>query len=201
MNKKLVTMLLAITLIMSAVSIIEAKKSDESEIVSMADISIPEPTVNIPAVIIHETPSLNKPPSDEAITFAQRTSDHLKNMLLAALVKEIGDTTPENAAEGNLSIGLLFSDSQTNFRLVGTFEPLSENDYPQDEFEETALAQALEGKPYTDVQRVKGKWYYRSSVPLSNFVPQCAICHPNYKSFEPTDNVGALMLKVPIKRS
>ncbi|HEY9205902.1 MAG TPA: hypothetical protein VIO58_08270 [Candidatus Methanoperedens sp.] len=208
MNKKVVTMLLAIIIVMSAASIIEAKKSEEPEITSMSDISISGTTVNIPPippVIMPTIPPFahgnNQPPSTEAIAFAQRTSDHLTNMLLAALVKEIGDTTPENVAEGNLSIGLLFSDSQTNFRLVGTFAPISENDNPQDKFEETALAQALKGQPYTDVQRVKGKWVYRRSVPLSNFVPQCAMCHPNFASLAPTDNVGALMLKVPIKKS
>lgn len=201
-------MLLAISLIMSAASIIEAKNPEEPGIESMNDISISGLTLNIPPippVVIPTIPPLalgsNQPPSAEAIAFAQRTSDHLTNMLLAALVKEIGDTTPENVAEGNLSIGLMFSDSQTNFRLVGTFDPLSENDYPQDKFEETALEQALAGQPYTDVQRVKGKWFYRRSIPLSNFVPQCAMCHPNFASFASTDNVGALMLKVPIKRS
>jgi hypothetical protein len=125
----------------------------------------------------------------------------MTSMLVAALVKEIGDTTPENFKEGDLSIGLLFSDSQTNFRLVGTLDPISENDRPQDSFEKTALAKALAGQPYTDVQRVRGKWFYRRSIPLSNFAPQCKICHPNFASLSSTDNVGALMLKVPIKKS
>ena len=205
MNKKLVTMLLAITLIMSTASIIEAK--DSKKLASIADIEISEPTVNIPPIpplIIPPIPPLaqgnNQPPSAEAIAFARRTSDHLTDMLLAALVKEIGNTTPENIDEGNLSIGLLFSDSQTNFRLVGTLEPISENDRPQDNFESAALEQALEGKPYTDVQRVRGTWFYRRSIPLSNFAPQCKLCHPNFADLAPTDNVGALMLKVPIKR-
>ena len=140
----------------------------------------------------------NLPPSDNAIAFAKRTSDLLTNTLFAALVQEIGETTPDNVEEGNLSIGLVFSDSHRNFRLVGTFDPLSENDYPQDAFEDAALAAALSGNPHTDVQRVSGRWFYRRSIPLSNFVPQCALCHTNFASLAPTDYVGALMLMVPI---
>ncbi len=199
-------MLFAIILIMSAASIIEAKKSDIPA--PTTDIEISVPTIDIPPippVIIPTIPPIdlgdNKPPSDEAIAFANRTSDHLANMLVAALVKEIGGTTPENFKEGDLSIGLLFSDSQTNFRLVGTLDPISENDRPQDSFEKTALAKALAGQPYTDVQRVRGKWFYRRSIPLSNFAPQCKICHPNFASLSSDTNVGALMLKVPIKKS
>ncbi len=190
-------MLFAITLIMSAASIIEAKKSDIPA--PTTDIEISVPTIDIPP--IPPIAQGNKPPSDEAIAFAKRTSDHLANMLVAALVKEINATTPENVMEGDLSIGLLFSDSQTNFRLVGTLDPISENDRPQDNFEKTALTQALKGQPHDDVQRVRGKWFYRRSIPLSNFMPQCKICHPNFASLSSTDNVGALMLKVPIKRS
>ncbi len=143
----------------------------------------------------------NQPPSNEAIAFAQLTSELLKNTTIAALVQEIGETTPGNVEEGKLSIGLVFSDSQTNFRLVGTFDPLEEDNRPQDAFESAALTKALAGEPYTDVQRVSGKWFYRRSIPLSNFAPQCAICHPNFASFASTKYVGALMLKVPITRS
>ena len=87
----------------------------------------------------------NKPPSDGAIAFAQRTSDLLLNTLFAALVQEFDETTPENVEEGKLSIGLVFSDEHSNFRLVGTQDPLSENDFPMDAFEDTALASALKG--------------------------------------------------------
>jgi hypothetical protein len=142
----------------------------------------------------------NKAPSDEAIAFANRTSDLLTNTILAAALQAINETTAGTVEESKLSIGLVFSDSQTNFRLVGTFDPLEANDIPQDAFESAALAKALEGKPYTDVQRVSGKWFYRRSIPLSNFAPQCVLCHPNFASFAPTDPVGALMLKVPITR-
>lgn len=140
-------------------------------------------------------------PSDEAIAFAQRTSDLLLATLLAALTQEFDETTPQNVEEGKVSIGLVFSDSHTNFRLVGTNGPLSENGRPQDNFERRALRQALDGgQAYTDVQRVDGAWFYRRSIPLSVFRKECALCHTNYTGLGAKDWVGALMLKVPIKK-
>ena len=141
-------------------------------------------------------------PSDQAIAFAQRTSDLLLATLLAALTQEFNETTPQNVEEGKVSIGLIFSDSHTNFRLVGTKGPLSTNDRPQDDFEHKALKQALDGgKPYTDVQQVAGAWFYRRSGPLSAFRKECAMCHANYTGLGEKDFVGALMLKVPIKQN
>ena len=82
----------------------------------------------------------NRSPSNGAVAFAQRTSDLLLATLFAALTQEFDETTPQNVEEGKLSIGLVFSDSHTNFRLVGTFDPLSKNDRPQDSFERRALS-------------------------------------------------------------
>lgn len=56
-------------------------------------------------------------------------------------------------------------------RLVGVLRPLKANDVPQDSFELTALARAMQGQNYTDLQKVQGKWYFRRSVALSNFHP------------------------------
>ncbi|HZR23360.1 MAG TPA: hypothetical protein VFA59_07230 [Vicinamibacterales bacterium] len=140
----------------------------------------------------------NQPPSADAIAFAQRASDLMTNTVVAALVQEIGETTPANVQEGSLSIGLVFNDKNSNMRLVGTFNPLEADNVPQDNFESAALASALTGQPYTNVERVSGTWYYRRSIPLSNFVPQCAMCHANFASLASTEWVGALMLKVPI---
>src|SRR3972149_3337165 len=102
MIKKLVTVLLAITLIMSVAAIVEAEQFEKLAL--MNDISISGPTVNIPPippviippvppVIIPPVPPViippvppqgnNQPPSAEAIAFADRTSDHLTNMLVA----------------------------------------------------------------------------------------------------------------------
>lgn len=139
-------------------------------------------------------------PSDQAKAFAQRTSDLLLATLFAALTQEFDETKPENVEEGKVSIGLIFSDTHTNFRLVGTNGPLSENNRPQDDFERAALKQALDGgQPYTDVQEVDGGWFYRRSVPLSAFRTECVLCHTNYTGLGEKDWVGALMLKVPIE--
>src|SRR5262245_22857380 len=138
-------------------------------------------------------------PSNGAVAFAQRTSDLLLATLFAALTQEFDETTPQNVEEGKVSIGLVFSDSHSNFRLVGTFEPLSSNDRPQDRFERQALRLALDGgQTLTDVDRVDGAWFYRRSIPLSVFRPECALCHTNFGGLGGSDWVGALMLKVPI---
>jgi len=114
-------------------------------------------------------------------------------------VQEIGETTPDNAANGEQSISLIFDDRNDSMRLVGNVEPLARNnDYPQDAFEREALAQALTGVEDARLDRVNGKWFWRRSVPLSNFVPQCAMCHSNFTSLPSTTWVGALMMKVPI---
>jgi hypothetical protein len=141
-----------------------------------------------------------KPPSDEAIETAQRTTDLLQATLFAALLQEFAETTPENVPEGIQSIGLVFNDKNSNMRLVGTNQPLSNNDLPQDTFEGTALANALRGQSTTEVQKVEGEWVYRRSIPLSNFHPACEMCHPNFGPVTPSPQwVGALMLKVPIE--
>lgn len=84
-------------------------------------------------------------------------------------------------------------------RLVGALQPLSDNDYPQDPFEEGALARAMSGQATTNVQKVEGEWVYRRSVALSNFDPACAMCHANFGPVNSSQWVGALMLKVPIQ--
>ena len=141
-----------------------------------------------------------KPPSAAEIAKAQQATDLLQATLFAALLQEFSETTPENAPRGIQSIGLVFNDKNTNMRLVGTRQPLSDNDLPRDPFEERALANALAGQPTTDVQKVEGEWVYRRSIPLSNFHPACVMCHINFPAVvNPTDWVGALMLKVPIE--
>lgn len=150
------------------------------------------------AALAGEAYGKKKNPTPAAIAFAQETSDLMTNTVIAALVQEISETTPENVQQGNLSIGLIFDDGNLNMRLVGELDPLSDNDYPRDGFEEDALADALAGQARTSVEKVSGKWYYRRSIPLSNFVPQCAMCHDNFVGLPATEYVGALMLRVPI---
>lgn len=141
----------------------------------------------------------HRPPSAESVAFAQRTSDLLLATLFAALTQEFDETTPANVEEGKRSISLVFSDSHSNFRLVGRLDPLRENDRPQDNFERVALARALDGgQAFTDVQRDNGSWFYRRSIPLSVFRSECVLCHANFAGLGATDWVGALMLKVPV---
>jgi hypothetical protein len=124
----------------------------------------------------------------------------LKATLIAALLQEFAETTPANVPQGIQSIGLIFNDRNTNMRLVGTLQPLSRNDVPQDSFEETALSRAMTGQATDDfVEKSEGEWVYRRSIPLSNFHPACVMCHANFGSTPSgTEWVGALMLKVPI---
>ena len=140
----------------------------------------------------------DSPPDSQQVQFAARTSDLMLATLFAALLQEFAETTPANVEEGKKSISLIFNDANQDMRLVGTLQPLRANDTPQDSFETTALARALTGGSYTDVQKVQGKWYYRRSVALSNFDPACAMCHSNFGPVNPNQWVGALMLRVPV---
>jgi hypothetical protein len=140
----------------------------------------------------------DSPPDAQQVQFAQRTSDLMLATLVAALLQEFAETTPANVEEGKKSISLIFNDRNEDMRLVGVFQPLRANDVPQDSFEAAALARALQGAQHTDVQKVQGKWYYRRSVPLSNFHTACAMCHPNFGPVNAAQWVGALMLRVPV---
>jgi hypothetical protein len=139
------------------------------------------------------------PPSNEQIAFAERTSDLLFATLFGALTQEFDETTLSNVAEGKRSISLVFNDRNEDMRLVGTLGPLQDNDRPQDAFERKAHLLALSGQPYTAVQRIDDRWYYRRSIPLSNFRVECSYCHTNFPTGPTPDLVGALMLRVPIQ--
>jgi hypothetical protein len=140
-----------------------------------------------------------RPPSKKQVAFAQRTSDLLLATLFAALTQEFDETEAGNVEEGKQSISLVFNDQNKDMRLVGTLGPLSENDRPRDAFERDALQLAMTGQPATDVQLNDDQWYYRRSIPLSNFRMECALCHGNFPAGPTPDWVGALMLRVPIK--
>lgn len=139
------------------------------------------------------------PPSNEQVAFAQRTSDLMLATLFAALTQEFNETTLDNVAEGTHSISLVFNDRNEDMRLVGTLSPLRANDRPQDAFERKAHLLALSGKAYTAVERLDDQWYYRRSIPLSNFRVECSYCHSNFAAGPTSDWVGALMLRVPIE--
>ncbi len=139
-------------------------------------------------------------PTTQQVSFAQRTSDLMLNTLFAALTQEFNETTAENVAEGSHSISLIFNDKNKDMRLVGTVQPLRESDRPRDAFEQKANALALSaGQPLVEVERMDDKWFYRRSIPLSNFRMECSKCHVNYPVGPTTDRVGALMLRIPIK--
>jgi len=139
------------------------------------------------------------PPSNEKTMFAQRTSDLLLATLLAALTQEFDETTADNVEEGKRSIALVFNDQNKDIRLVGILGPLQKGNRPTDDFERTALEFAMTGKAHTAVQQVDDRWYFRRSVPLSNFRSECALCHTNFPAGPTQDWVGALMLRVPIE--
>ena len=140
------------------------------------------------------------PPPTGQVAIAQQTSDLMFNTLFAALTQEFDETTPDNVEQGKHSISLIFNDQNKDMRLVGTLDPLRKSDRPRDNFERQANALAMAAQAYTSVQRVDNQWYYRRSIPLSNFRAECALCHINFKPGPTPDQVGALMLRVPIKR-
>ena len=154
------------------------------------------------ALLFQGTPAhADGPPDAQQVQSAQKTSDLMLATLFAALLQEFAETTPANVEEGKKSISLIFDDRNDAMRLVGRLEPLSQNDYPDDSFEQAALASALQGQPFVSVQKDQGKWYYRRSVPLSNFSPACVMCHANFGPVNDTQWVGALMLRVPVADS
>jgi hypothetical protein len=131
----------------------------------------------------------NNHPSDEAVAFAKTANDLMLNELKAALFQE-------------------FNDANRDMRLIGTLQPLlgGANDLPTDSFEQRAVSRARRGEDTWSVERMDGRWYYRSSLALSNtFHQACVLCHSNFtpQFFQQTNNpgqwVGALTLRVPIK--
>lgn len=137
-------------------------------------------------------------PTPQQIGFAQRTSNLMLATLFAALSKEFEETTANNVDEGKQSISLIFHDSNDDMRLVGTLDPLRDNDVPQDDFEMGALNLAMVGGSIGVVTTLRGKWVYRESVALSNFHPACGMCHTNFGPVDATQFVGALMVRIPI---
>jgi hypothetical protein len=150
----------------------------------------------------------NSSPTNEEKETAVQTANLLENEVFAALLKEFGETTPENVEQGKQAISLIFHDANRDIRLIGSFGPLlgGNNNIPSDDFEQQSLALALQGLPNTTVERHGNRWYYRRSIALSNAIhTSCAQCHTNFTPafFQSTNNpgqwVGALTLRVPVK--
>ena len=150
------------------------------------------------ALLLDTTAYADDKPGSQAVQSAKTTSDLMLATILAALGQEFAETNAENVEQGKQSISLIFNDKNQDMRLVGVLNPLRASDIPQDAFEEAALAFAMRGKNFVDVQRVDDKWYYRRSMALSNFHPSCVLCHSNFGPVNDKKWVGALMLRVPI---
>jgi hypothetical protein len=145
---------------------------------------------------IHADP----PPNDAQIDFAMEVKNTLRDRLMALLLNEFENTTPENFEAGNEAISLVFDDNNRSFRLVGDFGPLRESDLPNDSWEKDALEAAKKGYGFgPDVREVTGKYYIRESIALANFDPSCSICHQNFGPVDPKQYVGALMLRVAVQ--
>ena len=150
----------------------------------------------------------DNPPSNEEVASAKQTDEFLHNELIAALFQEFNETTAENAEQGKHAISLIFNNANRDIRLIGLFPPLQGglNDLPSDSFERRSIALALQGQENTAVERVGDRWYYWTSVPLSNtFHTSCVLCHTNFtpQFFTQTHNpgqwVGALVQRVLIR--
>jgi hypothetical protein len=150
----------------------------------------------------------DNPPSNEDVASAKQTNGFLHNELIAALFTEFNETTAENAEQGKQAISLIFNNANRDIRLIGLFPPLQGgiNDLPSDSFERRSMVLALQGQENASVERVGDRWYYRTSVPLSNtFHTSCVLCHSNFtpQFFTQTHNpgqwVGALVQRVPIR--
>ena len=142
-------------------------------------------------------------PTQANIDFAKGTAQLLQNETIAALLQEFNETTAANAAQGKIAIGLIFNDANPAIRLIGKLAPLDPGNVPRDSFERTALfnAVSLNGTPFEAVEQSQdgnNDWFYRRSIPLSNFHPACVICHTNFGPENPNEWVGALTLRVPI---
>jgi hypothetical protein len=150
------------------------------------------------ALILDTTAYADDRPASPAVASAKATSDLMLATLFAALTQEFAETTPANVEQGKQSISLIFNDKNKDMRLVGVLNPLHATDIPQDGFEAAALAYAMSGQNFDNVQRVDNQWYYRRSVALSNFHPACMLCHTNFGPTNDKKWVGALMLRVPV---
>jgi hypothetical protein len=145
----------------------------------------------------------NPRPTQANIDFAKGAAQLLQNEMIAALLQEFNETTAANAEQGKIAIGLIFNDANPAIRLIGNLSPLDPGNVPRDRFEKTALFDAvgLNGTPFEAVEQSQdgnNGWFYRRSIPLSNFHPACVICHTNFGPQNLDEWVGALTLRVPI---
>jgi len=166
-------------------------------------IAVASLTVGMGAVVSAQV--ANQRPSQAQIDFAKGTAQLLQNEMIAALLQEFNETTTANAEQGKIAISLIFNNQNPAIRLIGNLAPLDPTNVPRDSFEKTALNNAvnLNGTPFEAVEQSKdgnNDWFYRRSIPLSNFHPACVICHANFGPQNANKWVGALTLRVPIPK-
>jgi hypothetical protein len=144
----------------------------------------------------------NHRPTEANVTNAKGIAQLLQNEMIAALLQEFNETTAANAAQGKVAIGLIFNDANRAIRLIGNLSPIDRGNVPRDGFERTALFDAvqLNGTPFEAVEQSQedSNWFYRRSIPLSNFHPACVICHTNFGPQNPNEWVGALTLRLRV---
>ena len=135
-------------------------------------------------------------PSGPQIVEAKAVTTTLTNRLFALLLDEFASTTPANADIGSQAISLVFDNNFETYRLVGAIDVLDLDNLPKDDFEFDSLELALGGNGNESVEKIEGKYYFRRSIPLSNFDASCVLCHTAFGT--ENDPVGALMLRTPI---
>ena len=144
------------------------------------------------------TSEVKKPPSPAAEAFASDVADAMVDRIVALLFREFEVTTPENAAVGTDAISNVFFDANYTMRLVGDVDPLQDNNFPRDDFEQDALAAAKTGANFSRTERVNGRWWVRKSIAVATtFSPSCVHCHPNFEGLE-NPWVGALMVRAKV---
>src|SRR5262249_16417302 len=131
-------------------------------------------------------------PTDANVGFAKGAADLLQNEMIPALYQEFNETTPAKPAQGKVAIGLVFKDADRAIRPIGNMSPIDPGNVPRDRFESTALYNAVQliGTPYEAVEQSQDEdnnWFYRRSIPLSNFHPACVICHTNFGPKNPNE--------------
>ena len=144
-----------------------------------------------------EQASHNAPdPEDEL--YASAVADAMVDRILALLFREFAVTTPENAAVGTDAISNVFHNGNPLMRLVGDVDPLQRSNYPADDFERDALAAAKLGQNFSRTERIRGRWWVRKSIAVSNaFSPTCVFCHSNFDNLS-NQWVGFLAVRAEV---
>lgn len=76
-------------------------------------------------------------------------------------------------------------------------EPINDENRPQNDFERSAVAALLEGKPYYEqVTHKDGKLVLLAATPIPVVMEKCTMCHENYRGKKV---IGALGYALPLE--